>query len=50
MAKCRRSTEVTSGRVNGLYLQKWSESRESTEIAIIGNSGAFGRATAALWL
>ena len=34
--KCGRSTEITNGVVNGLFLQKWSENRVTTEIAIIG--------------
>ena len=33
---------MTVGVVNGLFLQKWSENRVTTEIAIIGCAGGFG--------
>ena len=42
VAKCGRSTGVTLGTVNGLYVQKWSEDRETTEIAIVGRDAVFG--------
>lgn len=42
VSKCGRSTEVTLGVVNGLFMQKWSEHRVTTEIAIVGSDGVFG--------
>ena len=42
VAECGRSTEVTIGVVNDLYLQKLSEYRETTKIAIVGSDAVFG--------